>query len=527
MSGPAPAPSAPLPALEGSARVIGTIALSLATFMNVLDSSIANVSLPAIAGDLGVSANQGTWVITSFGVANAIALPLTGWLSQRFGQVRLFITSVLMFVLTSWLCGLAPNMTTLIIFRAMQGFVAGPMIPLSQGLLLASYPPALAGLAMAMWAMTTLVAPVVGPLLGGWITDNIYWSWIFYINIPIGILAAFLVWTIYHKRESVTRKLPIDSIGLGLLVVFVGALQIMLDKGKELDWFHSPEVTALGIVALVGFAFFVAWELTEEHPVVDLRLFKRRNFWSGTLAISVGYGLFFGNVVLLPLWLQQFMGYPSTDAGMLLAPVGIFAIILSPIVGKNVGKVDPRYMASFAFAVFFVVLYMRSHFSTQADFGTIMIPTVIQGVGMAFFFIPLSVILLSGISPDKIPAASGLSSFVRVVAGSFGTSIATTAWQDRAAIHHAQLAESVNLGSPAANQMLAGLGAAGMSPDQALTQINRLVDQQAYMLAANDVFYISALMFLVLIPIVWLSHPMRAKDDRQSAGPADAAATAH
>ncbi|MEN9396758.1 MAG: hypothetical protein RLZ81_1288, partial [Pseudomonadota bacterium] len=186
-------PRAPLPPLQGSARLWGTIALSLATFMNVLDSSIANVSLPAIAGDLGVSTNQGTWVITSFGVANAIALPLTGWLSQRFGQVRLFITSVLMFVLTSWLCGLAPNMTSLIIFRALQGFVAGPMIPLSQGLLLSSYPPALAGLAMALWAMTTLVAPVVGPLLGGWITDNVYWSWIFYINIPIGLLAAFMV----------------------------------------------------------------------------------------------------------------------------------------------------------------------------------------------------------------------------------------------------------------------------------------------------------------------------------------------
>jgi len=515
-------PRAPLPPLQGPARLWGTIALSLATFMNVLDSSIANVSLPAIAGDLGVSTNQGTWVITSFGVANAIALPLTGWLSQRFGQVRLFVTSVLMFVLASWLCGLAPNMTSLIIFRALQGFVAGPMIPLSQGLLLSSYPPALAGLAMALWAMTTLVAPVVGPLLGGWITDNVYWSWIFYINIPIGLLAAFMVWSIYHKRESVIHKLPIDSVGLGLLVLWVGALQIMLDKGKELDWFHSPEVVALGVVALVGFAFFLAWELTEEHPVVDLRLFARRNFWSGTLAIAVGYGLFFGNVVLLPLWLQQFMGYPSTDAGMLLAPVGLFAIILSPVVGKNIGRVDPRYLASFAFVVFALVLLMRSHFNTQADFGTIMLPTVIQGVAMAFFFIPLSVIVLSGIAPDKIPAASGLSSFARIVAGSFGTSIATTVWQDRAAMHHAQLAESIQAGNQVASQSLAGLANAGMSPDQALATINRLVDQQAYMLAVNDVFYASAMIFLLLIPVVWLSRPKRA-----GGASADAGAGAH
>ena len=510
------------PPLDGAARLWGTIALSLATFMNVLDSSIANVSLPAIAGDLGVSANQGTWVITSFGVANAIALPLTGWLSQRFGQVRLFVTSVLLFVLTSWLCGLAPNMPMLIVFRALQGFVAGPMIPLSQGLLLSSYPPALAGLAMALWAMTTLVAPVLGPLLGGWITDNIYWSWIFYINIPIGLLSAFMVWSIYHKRESITRKLPIDGVGLGLLVLWVGALQIMLDKGKELDWFHSSEVIGLGVVSLIGFLFFLIWELTEEHPVVDLRLFKRRNFWSGTVAISVGYGLFFGNVVLLPLWLQQFMGYPSIDAGMLLAPVGLFAIILSPLVGRNVSRVDPRFLASFAFVVFAIVLFMRSHFNTQADFGTIMTPTLVQGIAMAFFFIPLSVIVLSGISPDKIPAASGLSSFVRIVAGSFGTSISTTVWQDRAAIHHAQLAESISSSNTVAMQTLEGLSQLGMSSEQALAQVNRLVDQQAYMLAANDVFFASALIFMALIPFVWLSRPKLG-----GAAAADAAAGAH
>lgn len=298
------------PPLSGSARLLGTLALSSATFMNVLDSSIANVSLPAIAGDLGVSPNQGTWVITSFGVANAIAVPLTGWLSQRFGPVRLFTTSVMLFVLTSWLCGLAPNMTTLIFFRILQGLVAGPMIPLSQALLLSSYPKALAGLAMALWSMTTLVAPVMGPLLGGWITDNISWPWIFYINLPVGFGAAFITWRIFKNRESPTRKLPIDSVGLALLVIWIGALQIMLDKGKELDWFHSGEVVALGVVALVGLIAFVIWELTEVHPVVDLTLFKRRNFWAGVLALSVGYGLFFCNVVLLPLWLQQYMATP-------------------------------------------------------------------------------------------------------------------------------------------------------------------------------------------------------------------------
>ncbi|MFZ4285094.1 DHA2 family efflux MFS transporter permease subunit [Variovorax sp. HJSM1_2] len=509
------------PPLEGAARTWGTIALSAATFMNVLDTSIANVSLPAIAGDLGVSPNQGTWVITSFAVANAIAVPLTGWLSQRFGQVRLFVFSVVLFVIASLLCGLAPNMNTLIAFRILQGFVAGPMIPLSQSLLLSSYPPALAGTAMAMWAMTTLVAPVMGPLLGGWITDNISWPWIFYINVPIGIMAAFAAWMLYHKRETPTKQLPIDKIGLALLVVWVGCMQTMLDIGKEQDWFHSSEVIALAVVALVGFLVFVAWELTEEHPVVDLRLFARRNFWSGTVATSVGYGLFFGNVVLLPLWLQQYMGYTATQAGWILAPVGGMAIVLSPIVGKTVGKIDPRRYATAAFLIFALVLWMRSGFNTSADEATIMVPTIIQGVAMAFFFIPLMTITLSGLTPDRIPAASGLSNFVRITAGAMGTSIATTIWENRGALHHAQLVENVSQGREVANATLTGLQAAGLSPEQALAQINRLVDQQAFMLAVNDVFYASAILFLLLIPLVWMTRPAK------GGGGADAAAGAH
>src|SRR5438045_111983 len=245
----APAAPAAHPPLHGTPLVLGTVALSLATFMNVLDTSIANVSIPAISGDLGVSPSQGTWVITSFAVANAISVPLTGWLTQRFGPVRLFIASILLFVVASWLCGLAPSIEALIFFRVVQGAVAGPMIPLSQTLLLSSYPRAKAGTAMAMWAMTVLVAPVAGPLLGGWITDNIAWPWIFYINIPVGLGAAAVTWMIYRKRETETRKLPIDAVGLGLLVLWVGALQVMLDKGKDLDWFHSGTIIALAAVA--------------------------------------------------------------------------------------------------------------------------------------------------------------------------------------------------------------------------------------------------------------------------------------
>jgi MFS transporter, DHA2 family, multidrug resistance protein len=492
--------AAPEP-LHGGTLALATVALSLATFMNVLDTSIANVSIPAIAGDLGVSPDQGTWVITSFGVANAISLPLTGWL----------------FVIASFLCGLAPTLPMLIAFRILQGAVAGPMIPLSQSLLLASYPKAKAGSALAIWSITTLVAPVVGPVLGGWITDNIAWPWIFYINVPVGLAAAFVSWTIYRHRETATRKLPIDVVGLGLLLLWVGALQVMLDKGKDLDWFASGEIVGLAVAAIVGFAFFVVWELTEDHPVVDLRLFARRNFWTSSLAMSLGYGVFFGNVVLLPLWLQQYMGYTATLAGLVLAPVGLLAILLSPVVGRNIHRVDPRLFATSAFAVFALVLFMRSHFNTDADIRTLLIPTIIQGAAMAMFFIPLVTLSLSGLTPDRIPAASGLFNFTRITAGSFGTSIATTWWDRRASLHHAQLAERITQFDPTSAQALANLQSGGMSASQAHAALNRIIDQQAFMLSANDIFYVSALVFLALIAVVWLARPARAGGDATTA----------
>ncbi len=494
--------------LTGSALVLGTVALSLATFMNVLDSSIANVSIPAIAGDMGVSPAQGTWVITSFAVANAISVPLTGWLTRRFGPVRLFVSSILLFVIASWLCGLAPNIGMLIAFRVLQGLVAGPMIPLSQTLLLSSYPRAKAGTAMAMWAMTVLVAPVAGPLLGGWITDNISWPWIFYINIPVGIVAAAITWSIYRSRDPGSSKAPLDYVGLGLLVLWVGALQIMVDKGKELDWFNSTQIVILAATAVIGFAFFLAWELTEKHPVVELRLFAGRNFLWGTLALSVSYGLFFGNVVLLPLWLQQYMGYTATWAGLVTAPVGVLAIVLSPWVGKNVNKIDPRKLTTVAFLGFGLVLWMRSRFNVQVDFDTLLIPTVLQGAAMAFFFIPLQAIIFSGLTPDKLPAAAGLSNFVRITAGAIGTSIFTTAWENRAILHHSQIAESVTRSNDAATLAIGQLGASGYDSNQALATINRLVDQQSYTMAATDLFLISGVLFVLLLVFVWMTKPV-------------------
>jgi MFS transporter, DHA2 family, multidrug resistance protein len=522
--GAAGAAPAGLPPLSGAQLAIGTIALSLATFMNVLDTSIANVSIPAIAGDLGVSPDQGTWVITSFGVANAISLPLTGWLTRRFGQVRLFTASVALFVIASFLCALAPTLSALILFRVIQGAVAGPMIPLSQTLLLSSYPRNRAGTALAMWSITTLVAPVVGPLLGGWITDNISWPWIFYINVPVGIAAALATWWIFHKRETATARVPVDTVGLGLLVLWVGALQVMLDKGKDLDWFHSPQIVVLLCVALVAFAIFVVWELTEEHPIVDLTLFKRRNFWVGTVCLLCAYGLFFGNVVLLPLWLQQYMGYTATLAGLVLAPVGVLAIVFTPLVGRAANRIDARLLVTGSFGVFALVLFMRAHFNTDATIGTLLLPTMIQGIGMAGFFIPLMLITLSGLPPERIPSASGLSNFARITAGSFGTSLTTTLWDRRATLHHAQLVERLDPNGPVTAQALGALHSGGTGADQGYAILNRLVDSQAFMLSADDIFYVSGFIFLALIGLVWLATPQRTE---AGAGAGAAASAAH
>lgn len=511
-------PRSVVPPLSGTPLIVGTLALSLAVFMNVLDSSIANVSIPAISGDLGVSPQQGTWVITSFSVANAISVPLTGWLTQRIGQVRLFIGSILLFVLASCLCGFAPSIEILIAARVLQGAVAGPMIPLSQALLLSSYPPAKSGMALAFWGMTTLVAPIMGPLLGGWISDNYTWPWIFFINIPIGLFAAWATWSIYKERESRTYKLPIDKVGLVLLVLWVGSLQLMLDKGKELDWFHSGEIIILASVAVVAFIYFVIWEIGEEHPVVDLSLFKGRNFSGGVIAISVAYGLFFGSLVILPLWLQTQIGYTATEAGKVMAPVGIFAIILSPIVGKMLPKIDARWVATTAFLIFSLVFFMRSRFTQDVDMMTLMIPTVIQGAAMAMFFIPLTSIILSGQSPDKIPAAAGLSNFVRIMFGGIGTSVMSTMWDNRTILHHAQLAEYTGPHNPAFGQAVQALMSRGMSEQAAWAVIDRQMTVQASTLAATDLFWLSAIMFLCLIGFIWITKRSKASGGADAAG---------
>ena len=497
-----PAASGP-PPLTGARLGITAFALALGTFMMVLDSTIANVSLPTIAGNLGVSSDNSTWVVTAFAVANGVAVPLTGWLMRRFGVVRVFCTSVALFTLASFLCGIAWDLPSLILFRVMQGAVSGPMMPGSQALLISIFPPHKRSTALGIWSMTTLVAPIMGPILGGYISDNYHWSWIFLINVPFGILTAFVCWTRLKDRETPTARLPIDTVGLGLLVLWVGSLQVMLDLGKNADWFNDPLIVVLTITAIVGFVAWVIWELTDANPTVDLTLFARRNFWIGNLAFALGYAVFFANILILPLWLQTQMGYTATWAGLVAAPSGLVAVVLTPLIARLSGKIDARILATVAFGGFAISYWMRSLFTTQATFVDLMLPLLVQGVSMATFFLAMLTISLDRIPAEKLPSATGISNFGRIVAGGFAASLISTGWDWREALHQSRLAEAI--GSGMGWQMAARhLEALGMTTQQAAAAVTRQMVGQAYLLASTDLFRLSAWLAAVLIVPIWL-----------------------
>ncbi|WP_298193717.1 DHA2 family efflux MFS transporter permease subunit [Metallibacterium sp.] len=493
--------------LQGTPLVIMTAAIAFATFMEVLDLTIVNVSVPTIAGALGVSPEEGTWAISSYALASAIMQPLTGWIARRFGEVRTFTTSVLLFVVFSALCGLSTSMPMLVFFRLMQGMVSGPMVPLSLTLLFSIYPREKQGLALGLWAMTVVIAPIFGPVLGGYITDNLHWSWIFLINIPVGLAAGLLTLTLMRGRESKTFKVPIDIVGLVLLAAGVGSLQFMLDNGNNMDWFASPLILTLGLTALVCLSFLIVWELTDRHPVVDLRLFKYRNFTIGVLALTVGMFCFFGINVVYPLWLQTTLGYTAEWAGLATAPVGLLAVVLSPLVGKNLHRMDLRMAVSFAFIVFAWTSFWFAGFSTGSTFWQLVEPRFVQGIAIAFFFIPLNQIIIAGLRPDQIASASGLANFFRTLASSVSTAVTVTLWQHRAEYHHAVLAEHVSLGNPGAVDYIDKVHALGLHGPPGFGLIDTIVNKDAYTLAVNDVFWLFGWLFIVIIPLIWLSRP--------------------
>ena len=457
----------PLPPLQGGMLVIATIGISVVTAMTVLDSTIANVALPTIAGNLGVASSQGTWVITFFGVANAIAIPLTGWLARRMGEVRLYFWSTFLFVAASFLCGISNSLGMLIICRILQGAAAGPLIPLSQSLLLACYPREKRGIALSLWSMTIVLAPILGPILGGYICDNYTWNWIFFVNVPVGAVCLVALRIPMAGRETATAKNPIDTVGLILLIIGVGCLQLMLDEGKDKDWFASGYIVILGILTVVGLVLLVAWELTEEHPVVDLSLFRHRNFTVGTICISLGFLFYFAGVVMMPMMLQTRLGYTSMWAGLSLAPIGIFPVFLSPLIGRFAQRIDMRVIVTMSFLVFSAAFYLRTLFSPDVDFAFVLWPQVVQGIGVALFFMPLTSIIISGLDARDIANASSLSNCTRVLAGSIGSSLATTMWERQEALHHVRLTESINPFNPAAQHGLNQLTQMGLSPEQA------------------------------------------------------------
>jgi DHA2 family multidrug resistance protein len=483
---------------------LATIGLSLGTFMQVLDMTIANVSLPTIAGNLGASQDQSTWVITSFTVAQAITLPMTGFLSRRFGEVKVFIGAVLMFTLFSMACGFATSLSMLVMFRALQGAVCGPMYPITQSLMVSIYPRDKRGMALAIISMITVVAPIVGPVAGGWITDSYSWRWIFFINVPIGLVAGGVVMLQMGKKVERLVKVSIDWVGLVTLILGVGSLQILLDKGNQLDWFHSTTIVTLAIVAVISLSIWVIWELTDGEPLVDLRLFRHRNFAAGTLALILAYALFFSTALLLPLWLQNTLGYTALWSGFAAAPVGVIPILLTFWVGKYAHKFDLRWLAAFSFAVMGFVCLRFGSFNTDVDFWSVALTELMLGLGIALFFMPILTILLSDLEGPEIAEGSGSATFLRTVGASFAISIVTYLWSRGGVSSHATLAEHIN---PFNQEVRHSVAAMGGQLQPYLVGINREITRQATQISFNHIMDGLGFCFFLLIGVVWLAKP--------------------
>ena len=494
----APAATAPEP-LKGGRLILAAFALALANFIVVLDTTIANVSIPHIAGGLAVSPTQGTWAITSYAVADAISVPLTGWLSSRFGSVRWFILSLVGFGLFSLLCGMATTLEMLIVFRIAQGFSGGPLMPLSQTLLIRIFPQDKAPVGLAIWAMTTTAAPILGPILGGMISDNWSWHWIFFINLPVVAVCIFFVHRLVSPFETPTVLKRIDVVGLMLLILSVGAFQIMLDIGREHDWFGSNIIIMLAIVAAIGFAAFIIWELTETDPIVDIRVFRHRGFTTSTLAISLGFGAFFASIVLTPLWLQQVVGYTATQSGYTIAWIGLFAVLFSPIAARLIGKIDLRISVSAGIVWLGVISLMRTGWTADAGYWTLAWPQILQGMGMPFFFVGLTALALGSVKQEEVVSAAGLMSFVRTLSGAIGTALATTAWDDASRAARSNLVSTLNGPDAAMSAMQKG----GMTVDQARSALDRMVDVQASTIGVLDIYMIAATVFGLAAILVW------------------------
>ncbi|MDO8317981.1 DHA2 family efflux MFS transporter permease subunit [Rhodoferax sp.] len=487
--------------LTGGMLWAAAIILAAANFIAVLDMTIANVSVPNISGALGAATSQGTWVITSYAVAEAITVPLTGWLAARFGAVRVFVFAMALFGLFSALCGMSTSLGMLVVARICQGFAGGPLMPLSQILLLRIFPKEKAPAAMGLWAMTTLIAPILGPILGGYLCDEISWPWIFYINVPIASACAFIAWRMLKRYELALLKNPIDRVGLILLIVWVGSLQLLLDEGKNLDWFSSPEIVVLAIVAVLGFAVFLIWELHEEHPIVDLRVFRHRGFSVSVLTISLAFAAFFGTNVLTPQWLQSFMGYTAISAGTATAWSGVFAILVAPIAAALSNKVDSRKLVFVGVLWLGLTTLLRAVATTNMSYWDVSIPIMLMGLGMPFFFVPSTTLALASVDQHETASAAGLMNFLRTLSGAFATSLITTQWDDQITQNHAEL-----VGLADSDQSMQTLFESfGMTTDAVVRSLDRLINDQAVMLATNQIMVAVGFVFVIAASVIWLA----------------------
>ncbi len=503
-------PAATASALSGARLIAATVALGLGSFMNVLDLTIVNVAVPTMAGNFAASPTQGTWIITSYAVSEAIMLPLAGYLAKRFGEVRSFVVSTLLFTLASLLCAMSLTFQMLLAARVLQGVFGASMIPLSQTLLTTIFPPHRRGMALGIWGMTTVIAPIVGPLSGGWLTDNASWHWVFLINLPIGALVGVSAFVLLGGRDAAQPRMrsgQLDWVGLLLLIAGVGSLQILLDKGNELDWFGSGLIVALGLTAAIALVVFVIWELGEPAPLVDLRLFARRNFLVGAACLLLGAMAFFGVVVIVPLWLQTYHGYTSLWAGKAVAFGGVLTFILGPVVGAIIHRVDARGITTFGFIVFALVGFWSARFTPDIDYWSVALTRLFMGVGISCFFIPLITISLAGLPAESIAAASGLTNFMRNLGASFGTAITTWLWTNQASTTHARLMENIHGYNPAAAEYLAALRRLGMDDDTAYAYVERMINVQSYTLATDHILLLSGALMLSLITVVWWARP--------------------
>ena len=497
------------------------LVVTMATFMEVLDTAIAYVSLPHIAGCLSASIDESTWVLTSYLVSNAVVLPISGWLATRIGRKRFYLTCVMLFTISSFLCGLAPNLGLLVFFRVLQGIGGGGLGPSEQAILADTFPPAKRGMAFAVYGMAVVLAPAIGPTLGGFITDHYSWRWVFFINVPVGIASMLLSSRILvdppHLVEAKKRVGPIDGVGLGLIAVGLGALEYVLDKGQEDDWFNSHTIVIFATVAAVALVTFVLWEWRQEHPVVEVRLFKSATFAVSNLMMLVLGMALYGSTVLLPQYLQVWMGYSAQDAGMVLSPGGFTVILLLPLVGRLVSKVDPRYLIAFGFLILSAALFHMAHtLYPGIDFRTAVLIRIYQSAGLAFLFVPINTMVYSGVPPQKNNQVSGIVNLARNMGGDLGIALVTTLIARRSQFHQARLAEHVvpscdlgaRLAGIAEHLQQMGIGAA-QATKMAYGQIYAQVIKQAQTLAYLDALLMLSIFAAIMVPLVLMTRRVK------------------